>query len=623
MNVKKKTAPEPKTPAAPTIATEQKRCRVETIIVNILCLFVFLAFGYIAVMSFFQTSQIKQSATDPDLFARENILFQNDIVLLNIIVTVLFFLFLFAMRRFYDFFAKVNITAMEIALAALTVTLGLIWVFSVRSIPSADSANIFEAATDAAQNNYKSMQNDTQFYNWRFYSYPPGSQNSAPYITFSYFHFYPFQLGFVFFCEIIYRIFGVDSSMPVQVLNVLAVAASYFALARITRLLFKRKSVEFMAILLLMVCFQPILFTTFVYGNLIGMCYALWASLLLIKYFQTQKYRWAIISGVLLVLATLAKYNNMIYLAAFVIMLVIHIFKKQRQPSENRKGNAAQRFFGSINWQSAVVAAAMTVAVLGSNALVIAMYENRSGTKFESGVSQTIYLDMGLQESSMAPGWYTTIGKNTYMNKFLVPKYYDHKDIDVSSANDAAKEDIEKRLEKFSEDMDYTLDFFSKKILSQWNEPTFESVWVSQVKQHTASDEDKERLKIKGDRISSTQMKGLAESVYYKSTGQILNFHFNLYMQLIYLMFAVGIYLMFVQKKTNIETVLLPLVLLGAFGYHLLFEGKSQYILTYIPLLIPTAAYAFNVILNGKYEKLKKLFAKINYIPDKFNEKTS
>ena len=87
-------------------------------------------------------------------------------------------------------------------------------------------------------------------------------------------------------------------------------------------------------------------------------------------------------------------------------------------------------------------------------------------------------------------------------------------------------------------------------------------------------------------------------------------------MQIMYILFAAGIYLMFIKKKTNIETVLLPLVMLGAFGYHLLFEGKSQYVLTYIPLMIPTAAYALHTILNGKYEKIKKVMAKIKHVPD-------
>ena len=50
---KKQTAAKPK---AETVATIQKKSKFEFIVVNILCLLVFLAFGYIGVMSFFQTS---------------------------------------------------------------------------------------------------------------------------------------------------------------------------------------------------------------------------------------------------------------------------------------------------------------------------------------------------------------------------------------------------------------------------------------------------------------------------------------------------------------------------------------------------------------------------------------
>ena len=560
---------------AKTVKTIDKRQMVETVVVNVLLLFVFLAFGYIAGMSIFQTSVI-----DPQKYINEKILYQGDMVALNLLLTALFAAFLFFMRRYYDFFAKVNMRAMEIGMTVLVVFAGLLWVLTVRSLPAADSYNLYEAASGAAQGDYSAMQNYTQFYNSAFYN------------GYSYFHFYPFQLGFVALSELIYRVFG-DDSMWMQVLNVLCVGASYLALARITKLLFKRKSAEFIAILLLAGCLQPVLFCTFVYGNIIGMCCAVWASLFLIKYFQTGQYRWIYPSGGLLVLSTLVKYNNLIYLVAFVIMLLVHIVKAKK-------------------WQSAVIAAVLIAATLGSNALVIKHYEMRSGTEFAEGVSQTLYLDMGLRESYMAPGWYGTIAKDTYINYYLKEKFTGNPNASIDKANAVAQKDIDTRLRAFG-DIDYAADFFSKKILSQWNEPTFESIWVSKVKHHTPSDAEAEEFKT--TTLSSEQMRGLPQAVYYKSLGQALELHFNFYMQIVYIMFAAGVYLLFVRKKSNIETVLLPLVLLGAFGYHLLFEGKSQYILTYIPLLIPTAAYAFTEMLSGKYEHIKRFVTKINHIP--------
>ena len=186
---------------------------------------------------------------------------------------------------------------------------------------------------------------------------------------------------------------------------------------------------------------------------------------------------------------------------------------------------------------------------------------------------------MGLNESWMAPGWYTKLGLETYLNS----------NFDSTAANKTAKADIGKRLDKFFSDPAYAYDFFSKKIVSQWNEPTYESIWVSKVKSHY-------------EEIGS-----FATSVYDKSWGQFFDLYFNEYMQLVFVMFSGGILMLFIRKKTNIETILLPLVLLGGFTYHLLFEGKSQYVLTYIILLLPYAAYfAISLPEIRLKEKLKK-----------------
>lgn len=540
-----------------TIDTVRIGDKIEKIIVNIICLLVFAAFGYIAVMSIIQTSKI-----DPANYGSEVILYETDNIALNLLFMSLFFVFLFAMKKRYNFFKNVNMKVLEFALPCYVAVLGLIWVLSAQSSPSADSQNIFEAATNAVRGNYQSMLDGGNFYNKDFYN------------GYSYFNFYPFQLGFVFICEIIYRIFGTSSAIPIEIINVLCVALAYIAITKICKLIFKKRSIEFFTIILLAGCFQPILFCTFAYGNIIGMCCALWAIYFLIKYFQTSKYILLIPCAVLLTVSTLAKFNNMIYVVAFVVMLIIHTIKQKK-------------------WQSIAFALAICIMAVGTSNLVIMSYENRANTTFKSGVSQILYLDMGLNESYMAPGWYNDMAKSTYINNGL----------DNKQADKAAMDNISNRFKYNFSDVDYAVDFFGKKILSQWNEPTFESIWISEVKGHY------------------TELNGLANGIYNGSTGQFFEIYFNLYIQILYLLFAVGLYCMFLNKKNNIETVLLPLVILGGFGYHLLFEGKSQYVLTYIPLLIPVAAYGISCILNGKYTKIKEIVGKLKYIPEKNNNK--
>ena len=96
-----------KTKAPVTIETVEKKCKLEYVVVNLICLFVFIAFGYIAIMAFIQTSVIEQKATDPKVFSYEHVLFETDIIPLNIVITGLFVMVLFWLRRFYDFFALI------------------------------------------------------------------------------------------------------------------------------------------------------------------------------------------------------------------------------------------------------------------------------------------------------------------------------------------------------------------------------------------------------------------------------------------------------------------------------------------------------------------------------------
>ena len=531
------------TPAGRTLRGEE---RVERIVVNVISVLVFIAFGFVALMSLMQTSVI-----DPEKYINEHILYEADNLVINIPLMILIFMAVLITRQKFDFFKRVDLIFMEVGLVGYVLILGVFWIVRVQCVPAADSANIFYAAAGAAKGDYTAMQSNSLFYNHDYYG------NN------SYFMFYPFQLGFVFICEMLYRIFGTDTAIPLEIANVVCVAMSYLAIAKITRILFDRRSIEFVSIVLLLGCFQPILFTAFPYGNVMGMCFALWASFWLIKYMKGSKWTALIPSGVFLVLATLAKYNNMIYLVAFVIVLLLHTIKEKK-------------------WQSIAFILAICICSVGASKLIIASYESRSGQKFTSGVSQTLYLEVGMQESYMAPGWYTSIGMRTFMDNGF----------DRKLANAAAKENISGRLDEFKADIDYATEFFSNKILSQWNEPSYESIWVSKVKSHY-----------------NGEVEGFVESVYDKGLSKVLSFWFNLYMQLLFVLFAAGVLMMIAKGRMDLKTVLLPLVLLGGFGYHLLFEGKSQYVLTYIILMIPTASWAAMTLIESKRNPLRAIAA--------------
>ena len=88
-----------------------------------------------------------------------------------------------------------------------------------------------------------------------------------------------------------------------------------------------------------------------------------------------------------------------------------------------------------------------------------------------------------------------------------------------------------------------------------------------------------------------------------RASGQLLALHFNFYMQILYVMFAAGIYLLFINKKTNIETCSCRLCCWEASAITCCLRRNRSTFCTYIPLLVPTAAYAMNMFCSASMQR--------------------
>lgn len=138
-------------------------------------------------------------------------------------------------------------------LAAVTITLGSIWVLSSQSAPTEDSFMVTNAARMASEGDYSFMSD-------------------------RYFSNYSFQLGFVLYCECFMRLFGPhDTLLYFEFINVVLLAAAYMGLILILRRLFHSKRIQTIACLTLLFCMQPILFSVFIYGIIPGITFAIYA----------------------------------------------------------------------------------------------------------------------------------------------------------------------------------------------------------------------------------------------------------------------------------------------------------------------------------------------------------
>ena len=518
----------------------------EKIVMICSCIAVYLVavlFAILSIASIWQTCRIDQANPYSEI-----INFDNDLVLTNLALIGLTILGALVVLRKNISISKLNTNFIIIVMLLLTTVLSLIWITMVKSISSGDAMILLNTARDAAKDNYQSFHTS-----WDYYG------------NHSYYLYYPFQLGYVFFAEILYRIFGTGSSdILFQIPNVIALDFIYVGLVKITKKLFDRKSVTNITAIALALCFQPMFMTTFTYGLLLGLAFSVWSVYFVIRYMRENKIKFAIFAVLLMAVSVLLKYNNMIVMASVCIALVLHVIGKKR-------------------FLALAVVAAMIVGSVGLQKLVIYSYSARSGVELNTQVSQKLYAYMGISESGMAPGWYNGKAMETLRDN----------NMDVDKANEAASKGIKERYDTLTKKNQF-FDFYRKKLFSQYNEPSFESVWISQVRKH--------------DYPEGEKLPKFVDSVYSGGMAKVLDIWFHYFVMMTYLSFTAGMVWMIIRKKINAESLILPVAVLGGALYHLIFEGKSQYILPYFILLIPFAAYGFVESMRTLKNKSNAIF---------------
>ena len=408
-------------------------------------------------------------------------------------------------------------------LVVWTLALGMIWVFSSQVKPSYDSAYVTSSALAFSRGDFTDMSG-------------------------TYLREYPYQLGYIQLCEIIFRAVALFGGTPgktliLQAANVVFLAGSYVGLLGIAAMLFPDTRVRHITFLLLLFCAQPILSCVFTYGIVPGICFAVWAILFQILWFKKDKFSCGILSALCIGLAVLVKSNNLIVLIAMMIVAALRFFKRKQYVKD-----------------IAVILAACIWA-LTFPTMVRMAYEHRSGVELEPGIPYVSWIAMGLSESRRAPGWYSNVSSNATFKDL-------GSDADVMA--EYSKDIIKKRITYFTEHPQYTRDFFYRKYVSQFNETTYQSIWNNIV-----------RKQYKEKNAFASWVCGDGQTAVKR--------YMDAFSQLVFVGFLMAIFLML--RRHDYTALILPLSVLGGMLFHLLAEGKSQYILPYFILMLPVAAW--------------------------------
>ena len=483
----------------------------------LLLLFVFIF--YLTVDSFFETSYL--STDDP---SGERIIYYGDNAFLSIIILTILLL---AGYLFYRRCDPLSLKMMEGILLGWVFLFGTAYIATtkLRSPVFSDSFLVTYGAQRAALGDYAIFSE-------------------------GYFYRFPFQLGYVLYSEIFFRAVNIVlrgkpegyAVLALQEMNLLWLLVWYHALIAISATLFKDERIRKILILLLLFCLPSLLTTPFLYGNIPAFTCGTLAVWMFLLHIKKRRMIYGLFCALFLTLAVTLKLNLLIVCVAVGIVWLIMLLKRPERKSV-----------------LCLILAAACVLTLPK--LPQKLYEYRVGVRYGSGIPMIAWMAMGFSQGHAGPGWY---------REDCTVTAFERSGRDGAATAENARSVLQDRLFVFKTDPALACSFFSEKLRSQWNEPSYGSIWINQV-------------------FPSYSGKGMLYNLLCGSGEKRTLDVMNVYQQFVFLTLLIGI--LRLGRKKDLLRCLLPLIMLGGILYHLLFEAKSQYAMPYFVMILPIAAY--------------------------------
>lgn len=480
----------------------------------------------LAVFSAYSTSYLRADASEQTFFVKDNV-FVN----LGVFISVSFMIL--ALRRFSFIGRYIDYINNEQTffqkcrkfLLILSFGIAVFWVLSTQYYPGADQKEVQKAVLLLHRKDYSMFAEN------------------------GYLAQYPNQLGLVWFSYLLSLIFGSCNYLVFQILNAAAITVIHKKLADICGHCGRTPMTQLVVIALEILFFPLTMYSSFIYGNVLGLACSLWAIEKELLFFEKKKKSSLVAASFLITLAIQLKANYLIFLIAMIIYAFLELLREKRV-----------RF--------ALIPLFLIFCHLGTNTVVKMISEQVSGYSLNQGTSSWSWIAMGLQDGTRASGWYN--GYNAHSYEISGYKKAVHAEL--------AKEAIRERMEEFAENRWETLEFFTKKTASQWNNPTFQAFWNVQIRS-----------------AAVTQSKWVRNMTSVFGTHQWTVF-LNQFQFLILtgaLLFCVFARKKWEYEQMGIRTWFLAMIFVGGFVFHLFWEAKCQYTISYFVLLIPYAVMGF------------------------------
>lgn len=490
----------------------------------------------LALMCVFNSANSLLRTTYFDLYQEvEAARYKWDNPLLVLLLTAGVFVLLYFLRS-SKWFRNADITKTAVLFGGI---LSLVIVLLFRCIATCDSASLSDIAIEFSKGNYQAFEQGEYLYR------------------------YSFQLGMVALLELIYRIFGIENFIVFQILNVISIMIFIWMLNRITSELFEDERVGRMEAVLSLGMLPLFLFSTFVYGDIIGWAFGVSAVFWVIRYLKTDKWTELLKAAFLLMAGVIVKSNINILVVAAVIAVILNCIRKKQ-------------------YRMLIMVPVIVILSQAGVYAVNSVYVQRAGLdEYPAGIPKIAWIAMSMQEADeggYACGWYN--GYNWAV--------YGDNDYDRELTTEACIENLKQSLNKFAHEQKYAVDFFYKKFTSQWNSPTFQAMITNEWSSRHVEN-----------------LSAVAEFFIYGAGRNLLYGIMNIYHFLIFLCTAACFF--FERKNWSLEKAFFTLNIFGGFLFHMIWEAQSRYVLGYFVLMLPIAACGCVKLLDGA-EKLAMKF---------------
>lgn len=432
-------------------------------------------------------------------------------------------------ERFKSFKSRNLLLAIVCILSAI---ISFLWIFNSKTEPFSDQLLICYYANDFNHGDYSALQRG------------------------GYVALYPQQLGMITLLRFLFYFFGTENYMAFKCLSAASVPLLVFSGCKVVRILSDDNvKAEIYYLLSVLFCFPMYVYTSFVYGDLIStsICmFSVWMFLSCIK-----KIHWGklLSFGISIGIAVQLRKNVLILVAALGIVVLVKLL------------------FGKC-WKCFIVGVTLVFGVLFFHLAIWWGYHDVRPDD-ATAIPASLFISMGLNDDYGHPGWYNDYHYATFKEL----------DYDTQAANAKAFGDLQLYFDYFMREPDKMVDFFVRKMNSQWNAPMYQCIVMN------SSIVDKQPA--------------LIQNIYqFGRVEQLIEFYMKVYQLLLY---GGILFLLAVERKNyfRIEKYVLLIAVYGGFLFSMIWEAKTRYIFPYLLMQLPYMAIGIKEIVNMLEKKIK------------------